>query len=581
MKTKTFTIFGFFLLYISFCSWGQENNKIDSLLNLIPIQKDTALIKTYRELFRTTVRKDPKKSKLYLDKALAELKTIPNTKFIAILTMDQGQFYYSTADYRKSNEFYKKAIGLFDQLKNKKELSMIYNNLGINQKYMGQPKQALESHLKSLRLKEELGVTGNSLAASYVNIGVLQSELGNLKVSNEYYRKAETICISEKMEWGLSMVQSNIALNLEKGGEIKEALTYYFKSVPYFKKNDYHIELAKQYNLIGALYHDLDSLVLAKEYFSKALKLAEEKGEAQIAGLATRNIGDVYFKQKRYTQALGNFNSALAISKETATETRMITDYLRLAKTHAALGNFKRAYDFRKLHFDKYDTIFKQENIEKINELEIQYQTEKKEQQIVLQDKEITVLEQEAKINKQQRWLLGGGMTLSTLALGFGFYGFRERTKKNKLEKEKVDAELAFKKKELTTHALHLAKKNEVLENVKLKAKDLKSQGDAKGYQELIKTINFDQQDDKNWESFTQYFEQVHRDFAKNVKNRYPEVTKNELRFMALLKMNMSSKEIATILNISPDGIKKARQRLRKKMALTPEDSLENMILAI
>ncbi|MGD1945089.1 MAG: helix-turn-helix transcriptional regulator [Croceivirga sp.] len=126
-----------------------------------------------------------------------------------------------------------------------------------------------------------------------------------------------------------------------------------------------------------------------------------------------------------------------------------------------------------------------------------------------------------------------------------------------------------------------MAKKNEVLENVKRKAKDLKAQGDAKGYQELIKTINFDQHDDKNWESFTQYFEQVHNDFAINVKKRYPEVTKNELRFMALIKMNLSSKEIATILNISTDGIKKARQRLRKKMGLSPNDSLENSVMTI
>ncbi|MEM9868949.1 MAG: hypothetical protein AAF765_14740 [Bacteroidota bacterium] len=128
---------------------------------------------------------------------------------------------------------------------------------------------------------------------------------------------------------------------------------------------------------------------------------------------------------------------------------------------------------------------------------------------------------------------------------------------------------------------MHLAKKNEVLENVKEKAKALKHKEGVSGYQELIKTINFDQQDDKNWESFTQYFEQVHKNFASNVKNKYPEVTKNELRFMVLLKMNMSSKEIATILNISTDGIKKARQRLRKKMGLTPQDSLENTVLSI
>lgn len=191
------------------------------------------------------------------------------------------------------------------------------------------------------------------------------------------------------------------------------------------------------------------------------------------------------------------------------------------------------------------------------------------------------VLEQEAKINNQQRWLLGGGMSLSLLALGFGFYGFRQRTKKNKLEKEKVESELAFKKKELTTHALHLAKKNEVLENVKQKAAALKTSESGRGYQQLIQTINFDQQDDKNWENFIQYFEQVHKDFNRTVRERYPEVTKNELRLMALLKMNLSTKEIANILNISIAGVKKAGNRLRKKLEITPEESLEELVITI
>ena len=149
------------------------------------------------------------------------------------------------------------------------------------------------------------------------------------------------------------------------------------------------------------------------------------------------------------------------------------------------------------------------------------------------------------------------------------------------MEREKVVSKLAFKKKELTTHALHLAKKNEVLENVKLKAKNLKSQSDAKGYQELIKTINFDQQDDKNWENFSRYFEEVHRDFNRKVKSKYPQITSNELRLLALLKMNLTSKEIANILNISPEGVKKARYRLRKKLYITTEDSLQDLVLSL
>ncbi|MGB5203771.1 tetratricopeptide repeat protein [Eudoraea sp.] len=573
-----------FVVLVFICplfSFAQESKKIDSLLRLVEIQEDTILIKTYRELFIATITKEPKKSKPYLDAALKQIKKVKSKKFEALLTKDQGVYYYYTSDYAQAKRLYEKAISLFEQLNDEGQLSAIYNNLGIIQKYMGLPEKSLESHLKSLRLKEKLGKHGMSLAASYLNIGVLHGELGNLETSNDYYRKAEAICLKENQEWHLSMVRSNLAINMEKEGKIDEALAYYFKSIPYFEKNGYQIELAKQYNLIGALYLDLDSLELAKDYFSRSLELSKDKGELQMVGLSTGNLGDIYYKEKKYKQALKNFQEALNISKEASTDTRRVKDYLNLANAYAALNDFKKAYDYRVLHFEMHNTIFKQENIKKLNELEIQYQTEKKEQQIVLQEKEITVLEQEAKINNQQRLILGGGLGFLLLVFGFGFYGIRQKMKRNKLERERVDAELAFKKKELTTHALHLAKKNEVLESVKQKAKALRANEGASGYQELIKTINFDQQDDKNWESFTQYFEQVHKDFSANVKSKYPNVTKNELRFMALLKMNMSSKEIATILNISPDGIKKARQRLRKKMDLTPEESLENTVLHI
>jgi DNA-binding CsgD family transcriptional regulator len=160
------------------------------------------------------------------------------------------------------------------------------------------------------------------------------------------------------------------------------------------------------------------------------------------------------------------------------------------------------------------------------------------------------------------------------------YYGVRQKLKRSKLERERLDLELDHKKKELTSHALHLAKKNEVLENLKQKAKELK-ENNSTNYNQLIQTINFDLQDDNNWENFKKYFEEVHTDFNSNVKNKYPDVTSNELRLMALLKMNLTSKEIANILNISNDGIKKARYRLRKKLNLSTEDSLQEIVIAL
>jgi hypothetical protein len=228
------------------------------------------------------------------------------------------------------------------------------------------------------------------------------------------------------------------------------------------------------------------------------------------------------------------------------------------------------------------DSIFNETKSQQIEEMRAIFDTEKKEQQIAQQETEIALFEEKERANNLQKWLLGSGLGLSLLVFGFGFYGIRQKMKRNKLEKEKVDAELEFKKKELTIHALNLARKNETLENLKSKAQELKAEEKGNtGYNQLIRTINFNLQNDNNWRNFARYFEEVHKDFHSNVKTKFPHVTSNELRLLALLKMNLSSKEIAVILNISPEGIKKARYRLRKKLDITTEDLLQDLVITL
>ena len=203
----------------------------------------------------------------------------------------------------------------------------------------------------------------------------------------------------------------------------------------------------------------------------------------------------------------------------------------------------------------------------------------KKEKEIALQDKQIAVLEKEAATVRLQRFGLIAGILLLGLIFAALYYLQRQKIQRQKLEKQKLDAELDFKRKELTSFTLQLSHKNEILEDLKDKIKALKANApDTRQYNRLINAIDINIKDDTNWENFKRRFEEVHKDFNKNIKQAYPKITSNELRLMALLKMNLSSKEIATLLNISQEGVKKARQRLRKKLALQPEMPLEDVV---
>jgi tetratricopeptide (TPR) repeat protein len=401
-------------------------------------------------------------------------------------------------------------------------------------------------------------------------------------VSNDYYKRVEAICLEEDIPYGLALTRSNLATNLVKMGDYAEALRLYQEGMSYFKENDLKNELGEQYNLMGAAYIELDSLEAAKKYLELALEINEETGEMKEIGRSNRYLGDIYFKEGDFNAALRNYQKSLEISGESSNNLDAAKDYLKISDTYEKLGNLSKAYQYSKIYYSVSDTLFNQKNKQKISALELQFKTEKSRQEIELQKKEIALLEEQQKVARSQRIGLIAGLIATLLIFGIGIYALRQKMKRNRLERERVRAELDFKKKELTTHALHLAKKNEVLEDLKQKAVKLKNgEGDGRAYQELITTINFDQQDDKVWENFTRYFEAVHKDFEKDALSKYPDITRNELRLMALIKMNLSSKEVANILNISSYGVKKARQRLRKKMGLSPEDSLETTVMAI
>lgn len=554
----------------------------DSLLQLIPTQKDKALVHTYDRLFAYYVHRNPKKAKSFLDKAMEVASTLDNKEIDALLLYNEGLYFNGISDYSKALEYLKKSLRLFEEFGDKRMMGTAYNSIGINQKNLGQTAAALESYLSYIKVSKVINKPEEELAPTLMNIGKLYAKLEDYKTSNDYYKQVEEICKKYGLSYGLAITESNRATNLVKTGSYLEALRLYFNAIPYFEENNRQLELGEQYNLIAQTYLAMDSLELSKKNYEKALKISTVNGEKSMIGLAKRGLGDILFKQQQYGAALRCFTESMQKAKESSNTIELVEDYLRLSNTYEKLDDLKSAYHYQKLYTGLHDTIFGNENRKKISALELRHQSEKSEQEIQLQKKEIALLEAKEKAAQQQRLALIGGLIGAIVLFGFIYYGIRQKMKRNSLEREKVSSELAFKQKELTTQALHLAKKNEVLEGLKLKAAELlRTEGESRGYQELIRTINSDQQDDKAWENFSRYFEAVHADFEKTVLEKYPDVTKNELRLMALLKMNLSTKEIANILNISPVGVKKARNRLRKKMGLSPKDALETVIVSI
>lgn len=151
------------------------------------------------------------------------------------------------------------------------------------------------------------------------------------------------------------------------------------------------------------------------------------------------------------------------------------------------------------------------------------------------------------------------------------------------LRNEKLRTEIDYKKQELAGTTMHLLQKSEILFKIKNELTKLSKQlpdNQRDEVKQIVRTIEQDIKLDENWNSFEHHFDQVHEDFIKRLRETYPQLTPKDLKLAAYLRMNLVTKEIAPLLNISVRGVEISRYRLRKKLNLDRDTNLIEYMMA-
>ena len=146
-----------------------------------------------------------------------------------------------------------------------------------------------------------------------------------------------------------------------------------------------------------------------------------------------------------------------------------------------------------------------------------------------------------------------------------------------KLNNDKLRSDIASKNRELATSTMSIIKKNEFLSSIKNEL----SVGGNQSLANVVKIIDKNLNNTDDWKMFQEAFNNADKKFLKKIKSKHPELTPNDLRLCAYLRLNLSSKEIAPLLNISPRSVEVKRYRLRKKMNLPHDENLTSYILEI
>ncbi len=555
---------------------------------------------------------------------LPQSPSISDTTLVNALI--DSSFEYSYSDPELAAEFANKALQLSRELDFRKGLAGAHRELGYALSTQGDFEGALQHFEEGLRLYRAIGDT-TGIISQLNGIGSLYKGRSEYNRALEYYFESLGLCRVIGFDKGTAAILGNIGLAYFELKEHDKALEFYRQALEMNTKTGRKASLGVNYNNIGLLHGDEGRYELSLENHLKALELRRELGYTIEIANSLNNLGRVSMQMGNYQKALdylneafevndgndpdlttiihenlaktyraaGRYDSALVHARETLEQSRdfgsllgVKVGYELLSDIHKQLGNYKEAVAYQTELMAVKDSILNKEKARQINELQAKYEAEKRE-------KEIALLEEE----KEQQALLRNALLAGLILVGIiGVLVYnRQRLKirKNRaelenrrLEEEKLQQDLEFRNRQLTTHTLHLVQKNKTMEKLKEKIGGIREQGRGrengeitKELQKLEHMVDYSFHLDNDWEEFRLYFEQVHTGFFDELKERYPELTTNELRLSALARLNLSIKETAAIMGITPDSVKTARYRLRKKLDIETEENLSEFLMAI
>ena len=276
--------------------------------------------------------------------------------------------------------------------------------------------------------------------------------------------------------------------------------------------------------------------------------------------------------------------------------------YFDLKTLSTRQGRLREALNYSDLYISMKDSLFNEQMANRIADLEKRNEMDAKERELEAIKIERQLLEQKESLNITLNIVLGVSFILLLISAYLVINRQRLKLQKDKdlyaskealskaelanaqLKQTELRQELDFKNKELTSYTINFIRKNEVMEELKESIHTIKKEVDsttASRLAKLSRTVDNALDVDKDWEDFKLYFENVHKDFFRNLKHQYPDLGNSELKLCALLKLNLNMKETAAIMGISPESVKTARYRLRKKLQLSKDDSLTDFVMSL
>ncbi len=457
-------------------AFAQNNTVIDSLeLDLKAAKEDTVKVNILNSLSRQYFDiSDYELAMKNSESALALADKINYKRGKANAYNAIGIIYDDQGNYPEALENYFASLKIREELEDKKGIASCYNNIGVSYKAQSNYPEALEKYLASLKIREEIG-DKNGISDSYSNIGIIYEKLGNYPEALK--NLLASLKIAEEIGDKMSIAGSynNIGNVYAEQGNYPKALENYFACLKIAEELGSKYGMATSYNNIGGVYHNQGNYPEALENYFSSLMICEEIGLKYGIAESFNSIGNVYVEQSNYSEALENYFSSLniyeeigfkrgiagtyislgsinihlanykdarkylddglALSKEIGNKLDIQHSYESLSVLDSAEGNFAQSLEHYKMYTIYKDSLLNEESNNQISRMKIQYETEKKDQEIVFLNKDKELREHQL---EKQRFVQYGMIAGTVLLLLVGLLLFRSFRLRKKLEKQQA-----------------------------------------------------------------------------------------------------------------------------------------------
>lgn len=487
------------------------------------------------------------------------------------------------------------ALKMARALKNRKQEGHALLNLCQGYLFNDLYDKAFDYGLKSLEVREEVG-DQLDIAFTLRTLGWLYYDIGFYDNAIEYHRKVLALHEAMNDEERIAYSYNSLGLIYAKKNDHTTALSFYRKSLELklpFRNTERISESLKN---LGISYAAIGNYDLAVANLLKSLELIHQTRDHYDWVEVLNELGDIYIKNEKHDSAAVYLGEArVMIEGISDNKDLMLENFLITSKLYSQQGDFENALLYHARYDSIKEEIISEEKRYKLAEMRILYEAERRENEIKLlqQEKENERFKQKALLVGMVLLLVIGVLIVNRLVSGIrknkkifeaNQHLIEAKLKNEELATGRLKDKLDYRKKELTSLALFIAQRNETYQDLSrsLKNFDFLDRDDANNkIKRLVADYERKLKINEDIDEFYSDVENLNDDFFFRLREKFPRLTDNDMKLAAQLRMNLSSKEISSLNNISVKSVEISRYRLRKKLNLEASDILTDYLKSV